>query len=61
MLDQGMLYQLDIASNLIPPRFRWGGLRPPAASRCSARKLAARFFPRRPPAYGDRRPNRLLR
>jgi hypothetical protein len=28
-----------------------GSLRPPAASRCSARKLAARSFPRRPPAY----------
>jgi GNAT superfamily N-acetyltransferase len=27
-----------------------GSLRPPAASRCSARKLAARSFPRRPPA-----------
>src|SRR5207302_4092912 len=26
-------------------------LRPPAASRCSARKLAPRSFPRRPPAY----------
>jgi hypothetical protein len=28
-----------------------GSLRPPAASRCSARRLAARSFPRRPPAY----------
>jgi len=28
-----------------------GGLRPPGASRCSARKLAARSFPPRPPAY----------
>src|SRR5207253_7344489 len=28
-----------------------GSLRPPAASRCSARKLAPRSFPRRPPAY----------
>jgi hypothetical protein len=28
-----------------------GSLRPPAASRCSARKLATRSFPRRPPAY----------
>ena len=27
-----------------------GSLRPPAASRCCARKLAARSFPRRPPA-----------
>ena len=27
-----------------------GGLQPPAASRCSARKLAARSFPPRPPA-----------
>ena len=27
-----------------------GSLQPPAASRCSARKLAARSFPRRPPA-----------
>src|SRR3989442_13653228 len=26
-------------------------LRPPAASRCSARKLAPPSFPRRPPAY----------
>src|SRR5207302_41110 len=40
-----------------------GSLRPPAASRCSARKLAARSFPRRPPAYelppsyGPQRPN----
>src|SRR5207302_1281311 len=28
-----------------------GSLRPPAASRSYARKLAARSFPRRPPAY----------
>jgi hypothetical protein len=28
-----------------------GSLRPPAASRFSARKLAARSIPRRPPAY----------
>src|SRR5262252_3023263 len=27
-----------------------GGAAPPAASRCSARKLAAHSFPRRPPA-----------
>ena len=29
-----------------------GSLRPPAPSRCSARKLAARSFPGRPPAEG---------
>src|SRR4030088_3578690 len=33
-----------------PYLIRVGGAPPPAASRCSARKLAPRSFPRRPPA-----------
>jgi hypothetical protein len=36
-----------------------GSLRPPAASRCSANKLAARSFPRRPPAYELSRRSRV--
>ena len=44
----GSMRTLDLACPTHPGR---GSLQPSAASRCSARKLAARSFPRRPPAY----------
>jgi hypothetical protein len=57
---QGVPVEIEFTGETFTYRFteareiqrNWGrGLRPPGASRCSARKLAARFFPPRPPGY----------